>query len=67
MARVMDDKAMCGMGVVEGATWKASDVVGATWEAAEVGEADNGGAVQGQAVGPSRVAVRPPASILGTV
>jgi hypothetical protein len=53
-------------GVVDTA-WGAAEVEGTAREVAEVGEAGDGGAVQGRAIGPSGVEVGPPAPVPGAV
>jgi hypothetical protein len=53
-------------GVVD-AAWGAAEVEGTAREVAEVGEAGNGGAAQGRAIGPPGVTVEPPAPVPGAV
>jgi hypothetical protein len=48
----VDAGAARGMGGVEGAAWGAAEVMGSARETVEVGEASDGGATQGRAVGP---------------
>jgi hypothetical protein len=62
---VVDAGAMSGVGGVVGSTWGAAEVVGVTRGTVVVGEAGDGGAVWGWAVGPLGVAVGPPACVLG--
>jgi hypothetical protein len=67
MVRVMDIRAVCGVGGVEDAAWGATEVVGAARGTAEVGKAHNEGAAQGLAVVPLVVGVGTPTPVWGEV